>query len=90
MKKYIVTVDLSAEIEIHYNLQKRILKVRVKRLGDKILNGLKYMLELNSQVHKSTKNFKKLQVSLDNVNRVLGLLRESFTLFDKGSLHEGW
>jgi hypothetical protein len=47
------------------------------------------MVELDSQVHKSTKNFKKLQVSLDDINRVLGLLRESFTLLDKGSLHEG-
>ena len=30
-----------------------------------------------------------LHVSLDNVNRVLGPLRESFTPLDKGSLHEG-
>ncbi len=76
MKKYIVTVDPSAEIERHYDL-KRILKVRVKGLRDKILNGIKYMLELNSQVHKSTKNFKKLQVSLDNVNRVSRPLRDN-------------
>ncbi len=53
------------------------MKVRVKRLRDKILNGIKYMLELNSQVHKSTENFKILQVSLDNVNRVSSPLRDN-------------
>jgi hypothetical protein len=63
------------EIERHYNLQRRILKVRAQRLRGRILNVKEYMLELNSQVHSQPKISRILQISPDTANRVSRLIK---------------